>query len=223
MAEEIELAAKSIGAVVGALADDSNALGPVREYATYVETRLHLRHLPRLVQRAMAAAEKIRESGLPHCAFEALDEPLVTAILEGMAEETSPDLQTAWENLLVNAVTDNSSEVRRAFPEILRQLDPKDAHILDNLARQTSDTTYLQDQLAPDDRDAVSLDNLTALELLRPVYRTPTTLGSITIDPSTIAFYVFNERGWAFMKACRAPGRSAKRQDGKHRAPYVSA
>lgn len=154
----------------------------------------------------MAAAEKIRESGLPRRAFEALDEPLVTAILEGMAEETSPDLQTAWENLLANALTDNSSDVRRAFPEILRQLDPKDAQILDGLARRTSATTYLQDELDPDDRDAVSLDNLTALELLRPVYRTPTTVGSITINPSTIAAYVFNERGWAFVKACRAPG-----------------
>jgi hypothetical protein len=206
MGEEVELAAESIGAVVGVLADDSNALGPVREYATYVEARLHLRHLPRLAQRAMAAAEKIRESGLPHRAFEALEEPLVTAILEGMAEETSPDLQPAWENLLANALTDKSSEVRRAFPEILRQLDPKDAQILDGLARATSDTTYLQDELGLDDRDAVSLDNLTALELLRPVYRTPTTVGSITIDPSTIAAYVFNERGWAFVKACRAPG-----------------
>jgi hypothetical protein len=207
--EEVELAAKSVGAVVGALADNSNALGPVREYATYVEARLHLRHLPRLAERAMAVAEKIKESGLPRCAFEALDEPLVTAILEGMAEETSPDLQTAWENLLVNALTDDSSEVRRAFPEILRQLDPKDAQILDALARRTSDATHLEDELDLDDRDAVSLDNLTALELVRPVYRTPTTVGSITIDPSTIAAYVFNERGWAFVKACRAPGRPA--------------
>jgi hypothetical protein len=204
--EEVELAAKSVGAVVGALADDANALGPVREYATYVEARLHLRHLPKLAERAMAVAERIRESGLPRRAFEALDEPLVTAILEGMAEETSPDLKTAWENLLANALTDNSSEVRRAFPEILRQLDPEDAQILEGLAQQTSDATYLHHELEPDDQDAVSLDNLTALELLRPIYRTPTTLDSITIDPSTVAAYVFNERGWAFVKACRAAG-----------------
>jgi hypothetical protein len=122
--EEIELVAESIGAVVGALADDANAFGPVREYTTCVQARIHLRHLHKLAERATATAAKIKASGLPRRAWDTLDEPLVTAILEGLAEETDPDLAEQGENLLANTLTDNSTNVRRVFPSILRDLDP---------------------------------------------------------------------------------------------------
>jgi hypothetical protein len=139
VSEEIELAAKSTGAVVGALVDSSNALGPVREYANYLSGRVHLRHLPALVEHALAAAEKIKASGLPRRAWEELDEPLVTAILRGMAEESDPYLAAEWENLLANALTERSVSVRRVFPTILRDLEPEDAALLDTLATAPPD------------------------------------------------------------------------------------
>ncbi|HEX4115381.1 MAG TPA: hypothetical protein VHY18_05850 [Solirubrobacteraceae bacterium] len=140
MTEGTELVAKSAGAVVGALADDSNALGPVREYANYLSARVHMRHLPALAKRAMATAEKIRASGLPRHAWEELDEPLVTAILEGMAQETDPDLSRVWENLLANELTHGSPNVRRVFPTILRASNRKrfwDAVVVDGVYGET--------------------------------------------------------------------------------------
>jgi hypothetical protein len=205
--EDIELVAKTSGEVVAALADTSGALALPREYATYVASLVHLRHYPRLVERAMSTAEKIRTSGLPAAAYDALDEPLLTAILKATAEERDPAMQTLWENLLANALTEESTQVRRAFPGILGELDPTDARLLDDLARQTADATYRVDQLTQfvGVRDGVPLDNLTRLELLRPVRKIPTTVGSIAVDDTTITGYVFTELGWAFVSACQPP------------------
>jgi len=205
--EDVELFAKTSGEVVAALAEKSGALALPNEYATYIASRIHLRHYPKLIERAIATAEKIRAAGLPAKAYSALDEPLLTAILEATAEETDPDLQVLWENLLANAVIDDSSEVRRAFPGILRELDPKDARLLDALASRTSDDSYGVDQFktVPGERDGISLDNVTALELLRPVRMLRTTAGSIAVDDGSITGYAFTERGWAFVKACQPP------------------
>jgi Abortive infection alpha len=129
-----------------------------------------------------------------------LDDPLLTAILEGVAEEEEEvSLQQVWENLLANALTDNSAEVRRAFPRILRELDPQDVRLLDHFSGQTTDERYLGDTIEslPGARDGVALENLTRLELLRPIYHVPTTAGEIriSIDPSNIIGYVFTELG----------------------------
>jgi hypothetical protein len=132
MGDEIELAAKTSGEVVAALAEKSGALAVPQEYASYIAARIHLRHYPALIERAMAVAVKLQAMGLPRRAFSALGEPLLTAILEGMAEETNPDLQEAWENLLANTLTERAADVRRGFPDILRRLDPKEARVLDH-------------------------------------------------------------------------------------------
>lgn len=205
--EEIELAAKTSGEVVAALADQSGALALPREYTEYIAARIHYRHYPKLIERAMAAAEKIRESSLPVRAYSALNDPLLTAILEGGAEEEDPSMQTLWENLLAKAVTENSDEIRRAFPHILRELDPKDAQLLDHWSRKTADDTFMVTQFEqmPGERDGIALDNLARLELMRPVKRMPTTVGSISDDASTITGYAFTELGWTFTKACQAP------------------
>jgi hypothetical protein len=208
VSEEIELIAKTSGEVVGALAEESGALALPREYATYFATRVHLRHYPKLIERAMATAEKINASGLPRRAFSALDEPLVTAILEDMAEETEPALQDLWENLLANELTEGSAEVRRAFPRILGELDPEDAHVLDHFARQTSDDRALLDRVDmvdPGERDELALDNLTRVELLRAIRFFQLSMGTLSDAEALVTGYTFTELGWAFVKACHAP------------------
>ena len=100
---------KEAGEVVIALAEKSGALAVPAEYAQYIAARIHLRHYPALVERAMSAAEKINGLGLPRRAFSAIDEPLLSAILEGMAEETDPDLAEAWENLLANTLVEDGA------------------------------------------------------------------------------------------------------------------
>jgi hypothetical protein len=205
--EDVELIAKTSGEVVAALAEQSGALGPVKRLADYVTQRIGLYLAPKLAERATAAADKIRASGLSRRAYGELDNPMLIAILEGMAQEDDSDLQRTWENLLANAATEGSAEVRRAFPRILQDLDPKDARLLDEFSRRTSDATFMVTQFGdiPGERDGVALDNLTRLEVLRPVRSYPTTVGAISDGEATITGYVFTELGWAFVKACQPP------------------
>lgn len=74
MGDEIKLAAKTSGEVVAALAEKSGALAVPQEYASYIAARIHLRHYPALIERAMAVAVKLQAMGLPRRAFSALDE-----------------------------------------------------------------------------------------------------------------------------------------------------
>lgn len=207
MGDEIELAAKTSGEVVAALAEKSGAPAIPQEYASYITSRIHLRHYPALVKRAMDVAEKLLAAGLPRRAFSALDEPLLTAILEGMAEETDPGLQEAWENLLANTLVEKSADVRRGFPDIMRRLDPRDARLLEHWGKDAREETVFVElhTTMPGERDGPVLENLTALGLMRPHRRLPTTVGSIDDGAATITGYSISELGWAFLQACRTP------------------
>jgi hypothetical protein len=207
MSEEIELAAKTTGEVVAALTEQSGALAVPKEYANYVAARIHLRHYPRLVESAMKAAKKIEEAGLPCRAFSALDEPLLTKILEGMAEEADPSLQEAWENLLANALTDESSLVRRAFPGILSELEPIDALLLDELAKKVDivDVSALSLEPMPSWVPAGSLDNLVRSRLLRQLDEQVDTKFQVLHGPPRIGGYTLTTFGTEFIQACRSP------------------
>jgi hypothetical protein len=196
--EEIELAAKTAEEVVAALADESGALAVPKEYATFIAARIHLRHRQALVVRAMAVVEKIRKLGLPRRAFAELDEPLLTAILEGMAEETDPDLQEVWENLLTAVLTEHSAQVHRAFPRIVRELAPADAQRLDKWAESYPDSEVIE----PFD-DQMVFDNLVRLGLLESERRFKLDgTGYVYEGRAEIGRYKFTELGWAFACAC---------------------
>jgi hypothetical protein len=122
---------------VKALAEESGALEPVKEYGEYIARSFHYRHYPKLVARAQSAAEKIRQSGLPRRAFEEIPDPLLRAILVNGAEEDDPSMQERWENLLANAATVGDAEVRRAFPNVLSELEPSEAAQLEKYADET--------------------------------------------------------------------------------------
>ncbi len=207
MGDEIELAAKTTGAVVGALTEESGALEPVRAYAEAITSTIHYRFYPRLIRQALAAAEKIRRSGLPRHAYTEIPDKLLRAILENGALEANESMQERWANLLANVSTVSSAEVRAAFPYILRDLDAVDAATLDHFANKTSAERFLVDTFTtvPGDRDGASLDNLTRLGLLRYIRSMPTTLGTISDRDVTIDGVVFTELGWAFVQACREP------------------
>lgn len=192
MGEELDLAAKTSAEVVAALAEKSGVLAIPKAYANFIAARIRQWLYPRLVEGAMAAAEKIKASGLPPRAFAALDEPLITAILEGIAEESDPSLREAWENLLANAATDGSPEVRRAFPKILAELDPADAALLNNL-----NVGEMLRKFRDDEVDFIALENLVRLGLVKYNYASP--LRHLDMSPTPL--------GRAFLMACREPGR----------------
>jgi hypothetical protein len=79
------------------------------------------------VDRAIRAAQKIRQSGLPPRAFVEEPDPPLRAILVHGAEEENPSMQERWENLPANAVTVGSAEVRKAFVAVLDELEPEEA------------------------------------------------------------------------------------------------
>jgi hypothetical protein len=226
MSEEIDLASKATGEVVAALAEESGALAIPREYANYIAARIHLRHYPALVERATSVAEKLQELGLPRRAFAALDEPLLTAILEGMAEETDSNLQEAWENLLANELVDDAADVRRGFPNILRSLGPTEVLILNELGSMSfageSPRAGGHDPLL-DSAHALRLNHGLPLEGLREIVDRDDReiaidhlmgLGLIGMDGLVYAedpnerskLSVFlTQLGWRFVEACRAP------------------
>jgi hypothetical protein len=214
MSEEVELVAKATSEVVAALADESGALTVPREYANYVAARIHLRHYPRLVRSAMAAAEKIKASGLPQRAFSVLDEPLLTAILEGMAEETDPDLQEAWQNLLANALVRGQWGVKRAFPSLLSRLESNEVVALDRLAEKVTGapqlTSFWPTEQLSAGLEQITIDNLIGLAILHPTDPQPERapneerLGPVV---TTMPILKFTYLGYGFVKACRAPRR----------------
>jgi hypothetical protein len=207
VSEEIDLAAKTTGAVAGALVGESGALEPARAYADAITSTIHYRFYPRVIRQAMAAAEKIRRSGLPRRAYTEIPDKLLRAILENGALETDESMQERWANLLANAGTEGPTEIKAAFPSILRDLDAVDAATLDQFAERTSAKRFLVDKFTNvlGKRDSASLDNLTRLGLLRYIRSMPTTLDKISDREATIDGVVFTELGWAFVQACREP------------------
>jgi Abortive infection alpha len=204
MSEEIELAAKSVGESVGALAEASGVLGPVQELAAWVTSFIHYRRQPALAKQVVQAAEKIRASGLPS---EAISDKLLRDLLEGASMEDEESMQERWANLLANAMTENSARVRTAFTSILAELEQEDARLLDYFADQTSADSVWVDRFTkvPGTRDGVSLNNLTRLELLAPVHSLAMKEGSVLAETGDIVGYTFTEIGWAFVQACREP------------------
>jgi hypothetical protein len=191
--EELEIAAK--------LTEASGALAIPQEFFHGAAARYRLGNTARLAERAMEVAERIRASGFPERAAEELDEPLVAAILEAMAEETDPELQDSWENLLANALVEGAVTVRRAFPRILRELEPNEAVVLDAMAAHLEER---YDHLPPERISASERDNLTRLGLIerdREVQKEGMQPVGVRVDD-----YQFTGLGQEFVNACRPPG-----------------
>ncbi len=192
MGEELDLVAKTIGESIGPLAEASGTLGPVKELADWVTSFIHYRRMPALAKQANAAAEKIRKAGLPPTA---VPDKLLKDILEGGSMEDDESLQERWANLLANAMTAGSAEVRAAFPQILKALDSADASILNETIMRSAVEPRGPLQLFGS-QDFVALDNLERLGLV--TYQGiagPRDLWEVTATPL----------GQAFVEACRPP------------------
>jgi hypothetical protein len=226
MGEEIELAAKTSAEVVTALTEASGALGPPQEFWGAITSGIHYRFYPRVIKQAQAAAEKIRDSGLPPRAYSEIPDMLLKAILEASSLETDENLQACWANLLANTLIEGAAHVDRAFPEILKQLEPIEAATLESLAER-GQRTWLRGSRPRRERDTGAervpdlqllprelkllgitwsgLDNLVRLEILRYTHEMPNTPQNIADHMATTTGGTFTDFGWAFVQACRAP------------------
>jgi hypothetical protein len=206
MGEEIELAAKVAGESIEALAKASGVLGPVKMFTDYLRARVYYRHLPNLAHEATKAAQTIERLKLPRAA---VSDKLVLAILEEGSREEDESMQERWANLIANAATMGTAEVRSAFPRILSELEPGDAATLDRLAshvrRGAYRATLPAHPLLESEQGRTELGNLNRLGLLDYVRTTSTTWGDLGKENPQIRGVQFTDLGWAFLRACRTP------------------
>ena len=200
MGDEIDLAAKAIGESVGALAEQSGALGPVRELSEWITSFIHYRRQPALARLLMRTAEKVRATGIPP---RAVDDKRLRAILDGASMEDEPSMQERWENLLANALTTDESAVPASFAAILVELEPAEAFELDRLVEDQGRAPFSVGLLEP--LETRRFENLERLGLLGKVYEISVE-GIPMAMPTPIKYkLVVTQLGYELVTACRAP------------------
>jgi hypothetical protein len=200
MGDEIELAAKAIGESVGALAEQSGALGPVRELCDWITSSIHYSRQPALARRMMRAADKVRATGIPP---HAVTDKQLRAILEGASLEDEPSMQVRWENLLAHALTDEGVGIPPSFPTILAELEPAEAQMLDGFATRSWQAPFMVGHIPPE--EARWWDNLFRLGLLEKL-PPDSVFGGLSSSPlPPVQRVVVTQRGYEFVMACREP------------------
>jgi hypothetical protein len=128
MSEEIELAAKTTGAVVGAVIESSGMAKPIQEVTGWLAAWIHPRLVASAAKQTMAAVERLEAAGIRPGAV--CDEQMRLLIEEGAREEDD-DLQNMWANLLANGLAAGADGVPRAFRVTLTQLEHAEAVTLE--------------------------------------------------------------------------------------------
>jgi hypothetical protein len=151
---------------------------------------------------------------------------LLFPILESASLQDDEDLQARWAALLANAATSPNS-VHPSFIEILRQLTPDDARLLDKLSDYCKEKrtrrvspwvgpiSYAEREkrVAEGDNSEAAFDNLVLLGLIEVVYtidsskiKVSFTQGrSSKFDGKLDSHHELTESADTFVKACRAP------------------
>lgn len=198
--KELLPAARAFGDAIG-----QTSVG--RELGQWLGDMVRYRRAPHQARLLMRAAEEIRASGLPAAAVE---DRLLRAVLEEGGFEDNEAMQERWANLLANAAT--GSIVPPAFPEILRQLEPIEARLLDELVRVRRPLVHGQltqiDHLGPLDGLAWRhLDNLERLQVANWHWRGPVNV-PLPDDPTqcSLDLEIYEtELGRALVDACAEP------------------
>jgi hypothetical protein len=138
VSEEIELAAKSTGAIVGAMLEASGVTKPLQEVTGWLASWIHPRLAASAAKQMMAAVEKLERAGIKPGAVR--DEQM-RALLEEGAREEDDGLKEKWANLLANGLAGESDGAPRAYAEVLRQLEPAEVLMLDRMA---TDAIFVQ-------------------------------------------------------------------------------
>jgi hypothetical protein len=220
--ENLDLAARAVQEVLPAVEDFAEATGltgPVRELAGWLTDLIRYRRAPHQAKLLIDAAAKIRASGLPSCA---VSDKFLRAVLESGSLEDDLSMQTRWASLLANACTDPNTAQRVAFAEVLRQLEPIEAQMLDRLveawapfgdaARVGESSAYytlehassqVQNEIGISDD---GLDNLERLGLIRfAAKNSPTIKDMEELSALLRALVVPTAFGIGFVRACRIP------------------
>lgn len=167
--------------------------GPAQVLHRWATRRAEILEEENLAPRLRNAAEAIIASGLP---TQAIADAQLRTIVEHLTGEDDDELAERWTALLANAGTQGSAEVRRAYPEILAQLEPIEAAALDSIVDHNGLIGGVR-IAQPED-----FDNLERLNLIR--------IQSWAEDDTPLRTrHPFSARptdlGRAFVVACRRP------------------
>lgn len=143
---------------------------------------------------------------------------VLVPLLENGSLEDDESIQDKWAALLANAADpDTSDSVSPTFPQILKELSPKEVALLDKIydeivSRPDDERFTIQFEkqkivvhfrMPSEDFDVI-VDNLSRLGLCQP----PTTGGGMTFREYSVVirtydFFCITPLGYKFVKACR--------------------
>ena len=105
--------------------------GPAaEEYGLMWADSVKLRRTKRLVKGLAKTKQMLQDAGFEP---DVVPDKLLLPMFEGMCMEDDEDLRTMWAALLANASIRESVEVRLSYSEILAQLSPAEAKLLDQI------------------------------------------------------------------------------------------
>jgi hypothetical protein len=152
----------------------------------------------------------LKEAGLP---AQAVPPRLFLPMLEAASIENDEDLHTRWSALLANAASSN--KVHPSYIEILKQLTPDDARLLDKLYDLTKEKknrwlNQVLDEMDEDQR-GFPFQNLVRLGLIHISYDVDGMRVQMRLSQEAFVSGNMDENQWltdfavSFIEACRAP------------------
>lgn len=203
---ELLPAAQAFGAAVG-----QSSLG--QEIGRWLGDIVRYRRLPHQARLLLKAADEIRATGLPASAVE---DRLLRAVLEEGGFEDDGPMQDRWARLLANAAV--GMAVPPAFPEVLRQLEPIEARLLDRIVTIREpllhgQTTYIEHGGELRGLLWRHLDNLERLQLLNWVWQGPVNvpLPATPADCPRLTLELYETQlGRELVAACASPGQQPR-------------
>lgn len=145
-------------------------------------------------------------------------------ILEAASIEADDDMQSRWAALLANETT-NTNSVHPSFIEILKQMAPEDARLLDKLydwceSHNTSTVEWWRSKPSLDEREKETIGTLLRLGFLEAQYELIPGDEHISVlagqpqvftgTPKLKDDYTFTNIAFRFVEACRAPKEKSK-------------
>ncbi len=125
LSTELEPAVLEVAAAISGSSPVQESLGLLGDVIRGRRAKTQLRILVEMTHA-------IREAGL---AAHVVPDRTLVPLLEfgGLADAEDPDMIARWANLLANAATPSSADVRPAFVDIVRQLEPIEAAAMEDL------------------------------------------------------------------------------------------
>jgi hypothetical protein len=186
--------------------------GAMREISASIADRVRARRMRAQIRLLEQAQDHLREAGRDP---REVKWNVLFPLLEAGSLEEDPDMVERWAALLANAADPEVSEVPPSFPEILKQLSPTEARILDGafgmLANPGREDAIVHGARI---RLAFSLDDTTYALAVENLYRQRLLMPAVTklsfVDPPDLRFatdtvetVMLTALGEAFVRACQ--------------------